>query len=198
MNPKKLPTVAFGLIVDVDLLFADVLLYYLLFLNNLLAQTNFLFYHRTLLDYELFLDYGYSDLIILLNRNAFDVHLLALFGDGYPLAHVYASVLTLAGAGSELVLIPEVILTLCHPLGRQLALAELSMLSIDVARRHPRMPLAGRFIGGSAIRTMVSTRSAVIRAVAAPLPSALLAPQPEVGVNLSLALWSNILIVVEV
>src|ERR671933_457835 len=54
---------ALCLIVDVDLLLADILLYHLLFLDNLLAQTDLLFYHRALLDYDLFLDDGYPELV---------------------------------------------------------------------------------------------------------------------------------------
>src|SRR5919202_4852041 len=119
---------ALCLIVDVDLLLADILLYHLLFLDNLLAQTDLLFYHRTLLDYDLFLDHRYPDLVIpdlrlgyrrrtLFNRNAFHTYFLALFGDNdtlavgsYLLAHAHTPGLAFASTTS-----PKLLLNPLYP-----------------------------------------------------------------------------------
>src|ERR671932_74954 len=138
---------ALCLIVDVDLLLADILLYHLLFLDNLLAQTDLLFYHRTLLDYDLFLDDGYPDLVIpdlrlgyrrtLFNRNAFHTYFLALFRDNealavgpHLLANAYAPGLAFASTSPKLLL---------NPLHPKLVLASklITTLAVGAASRRP-------------------------------------------------------------
>src|SRR5919199_2056763 len=144
---------ALCLVINIDLLLADILLYHLLFLDNLLAQTDLLFYHRALLDYDLFLDDGYPDLVIpglrlgyrrtLFNRNAFDTYLLTLFGDNealavgpHLLANAYAPGLAFASTSPKLLLDP------LHP---KLVLASklLTTLAVRVAPRHTEPILPG-------------------------------------------------------
>src|SRR5829696_6974215 len=111
-----------GLIVDLDLLLADVPLYYLLFLDDLLAQVDLLLGNGALLDDDFFLDDGHKELLLAdlalrrlpaLNGHPIYVHLLAplwhlhpLTVGPHPLTYVYAANLALAGTGYKLLFGP--------------------------------------------------------------------------------------------
>src|ERR671932_653542 len=113
---------AFGVVVDVDLFAANVLLDYLLILDYLLAQENLLLDHRPFLDHDLFLDHRHPDFVVadldlgglpILDRHPLSMHFLPLFGNGetlavgpYFLAHAHAPGLAFASTSSELLFNP--------------------------------------------------------------------------------------------
>src|SRR4028118_1515698 len=166
-----------SLIIDVDLLLANVPLDDLLVLHDLLAQADLLLYHRSLLHHNLFLQKWHHELVFAdlgfgrlprLHEHPLDAHLLTPLGHpdplalgANPLANPHRSGLALAGPGPKLFF---------GPLPPKLALAPAvspsrteALSSVTVALAVPGAPpLVGRARYGGRARGVVLVALVVI------------------------------------
>src|SRR5215217_6982584 len=125
MSVVSYASATLGPVVDVDLLFSDVLLYELLIFDDLLAETQHFFNHRSPLYHDLFLDHRNPDLVAvvhdlgfgsahaLLDRDALHAYLLALLRNTnlltvcpHPFTDSYRAGLAFSGAGPKFLLDP--------------------------------------------------------------------------------------------